>query len=366
MKHIVLRVWRSFMVACLVSCLTPLYAFAQSEDNADQETPPSPPQWEACNETSFVLDVAHVTVPEDAETTALVSRGWLELRPGQCQIIDAKKGTPRFIYARSADFHQGGQRQWAGTHDYCISTSHTDEDRNYTHKIDGKCTNEGLEVAKFIRVIPTEQRTAFTEPSEYGKKKSKTAGIQRLLRDNGQSIKRIDGISGRRTNQTLAKLFKSRNVETTNDNTLVYDTLIAEAKKTIGKTGVTLCNQGTARIWTALGYKENNGWTSKGWWPVDPNQCVHPFTTSLVGQEVYYYARMEGENGPDRILKSFVGAVKELCVGEAIFAAHEHQYCEGQGYITARFIAVPEGKSGIRLDIQDKDFVGATISGLRQ
>ncbi|HFB54508.1 MAG TPA: DUF1036 domain-containing protein [Hellea balneolensis] len=366
MKHIVPFVWRSCMVACLVSCLTPLYAMAQSEDGTDQETPTAPPQWEACNETSFVLDIAHVTVPQDAETTALVSRGWLELIPGQCQIIDARKGTPRFIYARSAYFHQGGQRQWAGTHDYCIHTAHLDEDRNYVHKIDGTCSGKGLEVAKFIRVIPTEQRTAFTEPSEYGKKKAKTAGIQRLLRDNGQAIERIDGISGRRTTQTLTKFLKSRDVETANDTAVIYDTLITGAKETIENTGVRLCNQGTARIWTALGYKEGSGWTSKGWWPVDPNQCVHPFTSSLVGQEMYYYARMENKNGPDKILKSFVGAVKELCVGEAVFAAHEHQYCEGQGYITARFIAVPEGKAGVRLAIQDKDFVGAAISGLRQ
>src|SRR5215470_15761989 len=34
-----------------------------------------------------------------------------------------------------------------------------------------------------------------------------------------------------------------------------------------------LCNNTTSRVGISLGYKENDGWTTEGWWNLPPRTC---------------------------------------------------------------------------------------------
>ena len=177
-------------------------AFAQTETTADGLESIEIPDWAVCNETSFILDLATVIVPDGKPGAPLQVSGWQAVNPGDCQTIEAQRSTPRFLYAKSANVHQGGVREWKGTQEFCIDTD------NFTAKTDIDCALQNLTARPFLRIIPTEHRTILTEPADYGRK-AKTAGIQRLLQDNNYKISRIDGIEGRRTNNTLKSFLKA-------------------------------------------------------------------------------------------------------------------------------------------------------------
>ncbi len=334
------------------------FGWAGGQTNPPGEVAAQQPPWQVCNETSFVLDIASVTMPDAQSARILVSQGWIKLRPGACQAVAARKGAPRFVYARSASFHQGGIRQWQGPHNYCVAAD------NYSFSIGGDCQAQNLSTANFLRIIPTEQRTAFVEPADYGKK-AQMAGLQRLLIDNNYALPRIDGIDGRRTMNLLDTFLEKQNLGTTISAEAKYEALEQAALASQPDIGVSFCNNSEARIWTAIGTLEDEGWKSTGWWPVEPQACVQVYNSSLLGKQAHYYARQENAEGRDKILNILSGAARELCIGEARFSAYTHGFCEDRGYVVAKFKALAEDEAGVVINLQDLDFHDASLNELR-
>jgi len=353
---------RYLSILCLL-CFGANAALAQTPDaqttaQEEDETPVQPP-WQVCNETSFILKIATVSASEDKPGDTLTVKGWDKLYAGQCQIIDAKKGTSRYVYARSARLHQGGIREWKGRHGFCLS------DEDFTAKTDLSCPLQNLSSAQFLRVIPTEERTAFVEPADYGKK-AQTAGLQRLLQDNNYSIKKIDGVGGRMTLNTINKFLKDQELDKNLSMEEKFAALEQAAIKTQNAIGVQICNETSAVIWSALAYRDKQGWESRGWWQVDAGACLRPFTNNLKDRDTHFYARLETQNGQDRILKVPGKSGKPFCIGEAKFAAVHHEFCEDQGYVEARFKALPTNKTGTKITLKTNDFSAAVINELRQ
>lgn len=342
----------AFCLALFVS----IQSFAQTAETPEQ--PPEQPPWQVCNETSYVLDIATAGVPAGQAGAPISVRGWQSLRPGKCQIVDLEKGTPRFVYARSASLHQGGVREWKGRYDYCISPE------DFTAKTDISCELQNMTSAKFLQIVPTESRTAFVEPEDFGRL-AETAGIQRLLRDNNYDIKRIDGRAGRRTTKTLQKFLKDHELKSSISVDAQFAALQENAAKVKQSVGVRLCNKSTAKVWAALAYKNHEFTESKGWWPIETNTCIQPFSENLKGRDTYYYVRQETEGGVDKILKTASEKTKSFCIGPSIFTALHHEFCQDQGYVPATFKAVPYDKPGAVITLKDKDFVTASLSGLR-
>ena len=325
-----------------------------STSNAAKQLP-----WEVCNETSFIQEIATATITDSTPGTPMMVKGWLKLLPGACQEVEAVKGTPRFVYARSASVHQGGIREWKGQHDYCVG------DEPFEAKTNLSCALQNMQSRKFLRVIPTEHRTAFVEPSDFGKK-AKTAGLQRLLKDNNYDVKRVDGLDGRRTTNTLNKFLKDNKLATDLSLEAKYVALEKHALKIQEKIGVTLCNESEAKVWGAIAYENGDEVESRGWWPVETGTCLRPFSESLKGRQVHFYARQENGDQTDKVLKVSPKSAKDLCVGESKFSAVRQEFCEDQGYITARFHALPIDQTGARIILKDGNFAAAIISGLRQ
>jgi len=321
------------------------------------ETPQQPP-WQVCNETSFVLDIATAGVPAGQTGQPVSVRGWQTVRPGKCQIIDVEKGTPRFVYARSASLHQGGIREWKGRYEYCIAAD------DFTAKTNISCELQNMTSAKFLQIIPTESRTAFVEPEDFGRY-AETAGIQRLLRDNNYEITRIDGRTGRRTTNTLQKFLKDHDLEKNLNVDAQFTALEENARKMRTSVGVQLCNKSSAKLWAALAYENHGIMESRGWWSIDKGTCIQPFTENLKDRNSHYYVRMETPSGVDKILKTIGKNTKEFCIGPSKFAALHHEFCQDQGYVVASFKPVPNGKRGAKIDFTDADFSDATVSGLR-
>ena len=315
--------------------------------------------WEVCNETSFIQEIATATIADMNPGTPMLVKGWIKLIPGSCQAVDAAKGTPRFVYARSANVHQGGIREWKGQHDYCVG-----EDP-FEAKTDLSCALQNMKPRKFLRVIPTEHRTAFVEPSDFGKK-SKTAGLQRLLKDNNYDVKRVDGLTGRRTTNTLNKFLKDNEIATDISVEEKYAALEKHARDIQEKIGVTLCNESSQKVWGAIAYEAGEEVESRGWWSIDTGACLRPFSESLKDRQVHFYARQEKPGNTDKILKVSSKSAKDLCIGEAKFSAIRQEFCEDQGYITARFHSLPIDQTGARIILKDGNFADAAISGLRQ
>ena len=51
-----------------------------------------------------------------------------------------------------------------------------------------------------------------------------------------------------------------------------------------------LCNNTTSRVGIALGDKENEGWTTEGWWNLSPRSCETLMRGPLVARYYYIYA----------------------------------------------------------------------------
>jgi len=339
--------------------LAPLTGLSQTSEQEGLEEVAVQLPWQVCNETSFIQEIAVVTIANGQAGTSLSVKGWSKLIPGDCKTIDAEKSTPRFVYARSSTIHQGGIREWKGEHDYCVG------EEDFEAKTDLSCALQNMKSRKFLRVIPTEHRTALVEPGSFGKK-AVTAGIQRLLKDNNYDIKRVDGITGRRTSNTLNKFLKDHDLATDIPIADKFAALEKFAKETQAKIGVTICNESGSVIWSALASENGEEMESRGWWPIEPETCLRPFTESLKDNQVHFYARQEEEGRADKVLKVASKAGLDLCIGEAIFAAIRQEFCEDQGYLTARFHSLPIDQTGARIILKDVNFGDAAVSGLRQ
>src|SRR5262245_28048935 len=51
-----------------------------------------------------------------------------------------------------------------------------------------------------------------------------------------------------------------------------------------------LCNNTGNRVGIAVGYKENDGWTTEGWWNISARSCETVLRGALVARFYYIYA----------------------------------------------------------------------------
>ncbi len=355
-----IRHMKGFVLSAITACSMSTASFAQEIITNEQ---PVQPPWQVCNETSFVLNIAIAGVPEGQTGKPISVWGWQILRPGRCQVVEVEKGTPRFAYAQSARLHQGGIREWKGRFEYCVARN------DFTAKTDMSCELQNMTSAKFLQIVPTESRTAFVEPEDFGRY-AETAGLQRLLRDNNYDIKRIDGRSGKRTTKTMVKFLKDHELEKSISVDAQFDVLEKYALETQKNIGVQFCNKSTAKIWTALAFKNNTGYEARGWWPIEKGSCIHPFVENLKGRDVHYYVRQEAANvasgATDLIIRVPSEKAKSFCIGPSKFSSLHHEFCQDRGYVEAKFMPVAADKTGVKITLTDADFSGAVVSGLRQ
>ncbi len=351
-----------------VLTLTPVL-WAQDDNAAEPKPDPkvtpaeqaAEPAWQICNETSFALRIATATSVEGN----VQPRGWDNLHAGSCLSVDAPPDTPRFVYAESSPVHRGGIREWKGEVQLCAS------DKDFIADSAIGCALQNLTSRNYIAVDPAEAVTTFMEIEDFGSK-ARTAGIQRLLKDNGYPITRIDGVEGRRTSKTLAKFIKDQGLTasmTGEDELAALEAAALEKSKTVG---LTVCNKSSANIWTAIGRRRKGNWESRGWWSIEPEKCGQVFTESLISSDLAYYAIQDGiieetgAQGPDRKLRSQAAKPSQFCVAESRFSVMGRDSCSDQGYRAANFRNLPIDKDGITIDLTDADFAEPSPSGLRK
>ncbi len=328
----------------------------------DTEPKTSESEWEVCNETSFIVRLANAVI----RTGNMTPKGWDRLKPGQCIKLDAISGSPRYIFAESSPIHQGGIREWAGKTPICVS------ENDFTADATKSCQLQNLKTRNYLAVNPADQRTTLIEPDNFGTK-ADIAGVQRLLRDNGFKITRIDGLTGRRTNRYIRDFKKKAELPTNLSRSELIDALAVAAEKRQDKVGFEICNNSSATIWTAMAIRENGAWKSRGWWTVARTQCVRPFTTSLKGTDAHFFALQENVIeteegkvfGPDKRLRSVATTPAQFCIAEAKFSALGREYCAEAGYAVANFRPLPTDIDGNKTTLSDQDFAAPSAVGLR-
>ena len=284
-------------------------------------------KYSLCNKTSYTLSASLGYVDGDR----LATRGWWRLRPGQCKVVLTEETRPGryFVYAEGIPGHTGPLRTWSGDTPLCVENSGFFNLRNQEVCRDDPSSQRNFFDVEVTPAANGSWQTDFAEASNFTVYSAEVAGVQRLLRDIGKQVKRIDGSLGRETRAVLTAYRKSKNLsdEATIDDELI-DALIEEANAKDAKLGFFFCNKSEAPVWSALGEPASDeNYRSKGWWKLEPGECTKVVKGELKHDHYYVYGVIESARGQERRL---AGGDKPLCVNPIKFNVLNTTSCEDQ------------------------------------
>jgi len=353
---------RYFLIGAFF-CLFAGNVFAQtniSTSGQNSASSSSAQNWDICNETSYVLRFASAFIRQDRMQAA----GWTTLQPGACSAVATPQGSPRFLFAESLPIHRGGVREWKGQVKLCASEA------DFSSDTSDDCRLKNLDTRTYFAVDPAEARTAFIEPGDFGPS-AEIAGLQRLLKDAGYTITRVDGLSGRRTLRTIKEAKSDLKLESSATNQELLAALLPAAETSRASIGMDICNDSTNKIFSAIAIQQGGNWTSRGWWPVEVGACIKPYDNSLIGTQAHVFALQEakddaGQSLPDLRLRSEIVTPAPFCIAESRFAALGRENCLEKGYAVVDFRPVPSDVDGQIIRLSDADFAKTSGDGLRR
>lgn len=94
-----------------------------------------------------------------------------------------------------------------------------------------------------------------------------------------------------------------------------------------------LCNTTSSRVGVAIGYKDDKGWVSEGWWNVASQTCEVLLQGSLVARYYYIHA-LDYDRGGEWGGKAF------MCTDDKSFTIRGVQECQSRGYKRSGFFEV--------------------------
>lgn len=97
-----------------------------------------------------------------------------------------------------------------------------------------------------------------------------------------------------------------------------------------------LCNNTSNRVGVAVGYKENESWTTEGWWNLAARSCETVLRGSLVARFYYIYA-VDYDRGGEWSGQAF------MCTREKEFTIRGTEDCLARGYDRTGFFEVDTG-----------------------
>ena len=97
-----------------------------------------------------------------------------------------------------------------------------------------------------------------------------------------------------------------------------------------------LCNNTSGRVGVAVGYKENEGWSTEGWWNLAARSCETVLRGSLVARFYYIYA-IDYDRGGEWSGQAF------MCTRDKEFTIRGTDDCLARGYDRTGFFEVDTG-----------------------
>lgn len=280
---------------------------------------PAAADFRVCNQTSYVI---YTAVGYEAGVQML-TRGWTRVRPGDC--ATALQGTlsqpAYFLYARSSRAHSGPTRAWGGRIRLCA------KETNFAIDVPvgaSRCASDDAFLLPFASVATGHKASWTTTLTEGGRFAAPAvagaAGIARLLGDIGyRGVSTPQGLA-----QALGDFRGRMRLPAHASDADLLDALETEAMKSSAPAGYTVCNDGQAEIWVAMGLRLNRGSASRGWWDVPPGACARMVTRPLNVAAVYLHATKVGNS-------NFVSGPAIFCTGKVYFSLLPGAKCSGQG-----------------------------------
>jgi uncharacterized membrane protein len=292
-----------------------------------------------CNRTSYRMDVAlGLEKRANVET-----RGWFRLDPGQCrQVLDATLDAEMvYVHARTPAVYGNAPLPQQGQADFCV--------RDGEFNIANARSCPVSQQVQFSAAKPSESPKGpvinLAEEADYDDVQARLAGIQRLLVIAGYDANPIDGVQGARTQAAVTKFL--------NDGKLAadavaaaafFDTLIEAAHNPRG-TGFSWCNDTKYPVMGSLGFAEMGAIVTRGWYRVEPGQCVRP---DLRGEPRRLYSYAEAIDADGRPVKRgnavlSWGGTLPLCTRDGRFELADHKDCAARGLNSAGFAVIDLG-----------------------
>jgi len=98
-----------------------------------------------------------------------------------------------------------------------------------------------------------------------------------------------------------------------------------------------LCNNTASRVGVAVGYKDNDGWTTEGWWNLPGRGCETLLRGTLVARYYYIYA-VDYDRGGEWAGKAY------MCTRDKEFTVRGTDDCLARGFDRTGFFEVDTGE----------------------
>lgn len=297
-----------------------------------------------CNQTSYVIYAA----TGEQQSSQILTRGWTRIVPGNCAnaIAVPLKAASYFVSARSAHAQGAAPRIWGGQFQFCVQNSNFSLTTQVTN---AGCNAPGTFQAPFAPIATNGASSwtmTFTEqPALATPDDARAAGLRRLLNDLGyqpaQDARSLGNAIGRyRAHMKLPASISP--------DDLFASLEAQDARKTVPQQGYSICNDGSAEIWAALGLKAGSDFVSRGWWGIAAGACTVAINTALGHDAVYLFASKEGNN-------HLVTGPMAFCASNTQFDIKGRDRCAARGLSTLGFVATnPKGAPAFTARIGDK------------
>jgi uncharacterized membrane protein len=287
-----------------------------------------------CNRMSYAVDAAIAV-----ERRAVISTyGWFHVDPGQCRAVaeGALDGETLYLHARTPAFYGASPLPKTSHAEFCV------DEKNFSIADARSCRAERM--TGFTAVKPSQSDQGLTvnlaEEAEYTPEQARLAGIQRLLTIAGYDPGAIDGLSGPKTEATIAKFAQDRKLSAGASAPDFFSQLYAVAQNPQG--GFSWCNETSYPVMASIGLADGAAVVTRGWYRIEPGQCVKP---DMRGdqQKIYTYAEAVDANGT--LVKKGEqplawGGDKMLCTREGKFEFDDQSDCAARGLQSSPFAAI--------------------------
>jgi uncharacterized membrane protein len=98
-----------------------------------------------------------------------------------------------------------------------------------------------------------------------------------------------------------------------------------------------MCNNTSARVGVAVGYKDTDGWATEGWWNLPARSCETLLRGTLVARFYYIYA-IDYDRGGEWSGQAF------MCTRDKEFTIRGTEDCLARGYDRTGFFEVDTGE----------------------
>ena len=278
-----------------------------------------------------------------------LTQGWTQVLPGECASVlpgPVTKGD-YYVFARSIDAHQGPTKYFSGSARFCTLPD--------DFSVEGRenCALRGYDSHDFIRVsvkAGTDWTTTFGEPRDYSLERARIAGAQRLLRDNGLRLPKIDGYAAKNTERAVMAFQRTANIKATGtiDRDLIVQ-LVDGATREQQKFGLNICNKTKFLVWASVGVSDSDDDMSSGWIRVAQGACAKAIKDKLTAKAYYIYAEATDEHGAIAMR----GGRRLIWMGKQAFCVKTTRYeikgreaCAARGYDERPFMPIDTGAKG--------------------